>query len=73
MSVEGERYSLPHWLHQTQLLNSLSRINMVYRKLVIVGDKACGKTCLLTVFTLGQAPEVCAHAHLIRTLRVNTP
>uniref|UniRef100_A0A3B3UE74 Rho-related GTP-binding protein RhoA-A-like n=1 Tax=Poecilia latipinna TaxID=48699 RepID=A0A3B3UE74_9TELE len=27
-------------------------------KLVIVGDGACGKTCLLTVFTKDQFPEV---------------
>ncbi|KAJ3127011.1 GTP-binding protein Rho1 [Nowakowskiella sp. JEL0407] len=28
------------------------------RKLVIVGDGACGKTCLLIVFSQGQFPEV---------------
>jgi hypothetical protein len=31
----------------------------VYRKLVIIGDGACGKTSLLSVFTLGYFPTVC--------------
>ncbi|KZP15444.1 hypothetical protein FIBSPDRAFT_921127 [Athelia psychrophila] len=31
----------------------------IKRKLVIVGDGACGKTCLLTVFCTGIFPEVC--------------
>ncbi|CCH63021.1 hypothetical protein TBLA_0J00210 [Henningerozyma blattae CBS 6284] len=30
----------------------------IRRKLVIVGDGACGKTCLLIVFSKGQFPEV---------------
>ncbi|KAJ3124973.1 GTP-binding protein Rho1 [Nowakowskiella sp. JEL0407] len=30
----------------------------IRRKLVIVGDGACGKTCLLIVFSQGQFPEV---------------
>jgi Rho family protein len=28
------------------------------RKLVIIGDGACGKTSLLSVFTLGYFPKV---------------
>ncbi|SCW02046.1 LAFE_0E12970g1_1 [Lachancea fermentati] len=31
--------------------------NVVRRKLVIIGDGACGKTSLLYVFTLGKFPE----------------
>lgn len=30
----------------------------IYRKLVIIGDGACGKTSLLSVFTLGYFPTV---------------
>ena len=30
----------------------------IRKKLVIVGDGACGKTCLLTVFSKDQFPEV---------------
>ena len=30
----------------------------LYRKLVIIGDGACGKTSLLSVFTLGYFPTV---------------
>ena len=29
-----------------------------FRKLVIIGDGACGKTSLLSVFTLGYFPTV---------------
>jgi len=32
--------------------------NVILRKLVIIGDGACGKTSLLSVFTLGYFPEV---------------
>jgi hypothetical protein len=32
---------------------------ILFRKLVIIGDGACGKTSLLSVFTLGYFPRVC--------------
>lgn len=37
-----------------------SRLQMaaIRKKLVIVGDGACGKTCLLIVFSKDQFPEV---------------
>jgi len=35
-----------------------SAMSAIRRKLVIVGDRACGKTCLLTVFSKGTFPEV---------------
>lgn len=31
---------------------------IIKRKIVIVGDGACGKTSLLCVFTLGEFPKV---------------
>ncbi|KAH3901439.1 probable GTP-binding protein RHO2 [Saccharomycodes ludwigii] len=34
-----------------------SENNIIRRKLVIIGDGACGKTSLLYVFTLGKFPE----------------
>jgi len=32
--------------------------DVIHRKLVIVGDAACGKTCLLVAFSKGTFPEV---------------
>ncbi|PON25803.1 GTP-binding protein rho2 [Trichoderma gamsii] len=37
-----------------------SASNVIRRKLVIIGDGACGKTSLLSVFTLGYFPTVCS-------------
>lgn len=34
-------------------------------KVVIVGDKACGKTALLTIYTKGVFPEV-RDAHVLK-------
>jgi len=39
-------------------LGKWERIAECRRKLVIVGDGACGKTSLLSVFTLGYFPKV---------------
>lgn len=43
-------------------LNANNSVQMVadvlFRKLVVVGDGACGKTSLLSVFTLGYFPTV---------------
>ena len=36
----------------------MSQQASIRKKLVIVGDGACGKTCLLIVFSKGQFPEV---------------
>ena len=41
--------------------NTLSHVSVmaaIRKKLVIVGDGACGKTCLLIVFSKDQFPEV---------------
>jgi Ras family protein A len=36
----------------------MSKMTSIRKKLVIVGDGACGKTCLLIVFSKDQFPEV---------------
>ena len=38
--------------------NEADTFHPIYRKLVIIGDGACGKTSLLSVFTLGYFPTV---------------
>jgi len=40
------------------LLNIKGAMAAIRKKLVIVGDGACGKTCLLIVFSKDQFPEV---------------
>ena len=48
-SLLGPHLKLEH-LHHTY--------GLPFRKLVIIGDGACGKTSLLSVFTLGYFPTV---------------
>lgn len=43
---------------QDLLLVSPTEMAAIRKKLVIVGDGACGKTCLLIVFSKDQFPEV---------------
>jgi len=38
--------------------DSMQVMAAIRKKLVIVGDGACGKTCLLIVFSKDQFPEV---------------
>ena len=40
------------------LLSLAAKMAAIRKKLVIVGDGACGKTCLLIVFSKDQFPEV---------------
>lgn len=40
------------------MLCSSREMAAIRKKLVIVGDGACGKTCLLIVFSKDQFPEV---------------
>ena len=42
----------------------LQRMGAIGKKLVIVGEGACGKTCLLTVFSKDQFPEVSVPTNL---------
>lgn len=44
------------WRKQKQLESGAD--SFLRRKLVIIGDGACGKTSLLSVFTLGYFPTV---------------
>ena len=52
-SVLGNKHELS--FHSS---DSISNMTALRKKLVIVGDGACGKTCLLIVFSKDQFPEV---------------
>merc|ERR1712156_860538 len=47
-----------HFLQRFQPKSGLEIMAAIRKKLVIVGDGACGKTCLLIVFSKDQFPEV---------------
>ncbi|KAL8898956.1 MAG: hypothetical protein Q9207_006446 [Kuettlingeria erythrocarpa] len=47
--------------------------NVMRRKLVIIGDGACGKTSLLSVFTLGYFPTVGMGAGTLTLHRLQVP
>ena len=47
-----------HFLQRFKPKPGLERMAAIRKKLVIVGDGACGKTCLLIVFSKDQFPEV---------------
>ena len=53
---------LPQYGLIQTLIDSVVKMAAIRKKLVIVGDGACGKTCLLIVFSKDNFPEV---RHLI--------
>jgi hypothetical protein len=52
------RYAFPPRVGAVNLGCAVPRLILNCRKLVIVGDGACGKTSLCSVFTLGYFPKV---------------
>ncbi|KAK6473855.1 transforming protein RhoA [Huso huso] len=55
---EAERNGDFNTEKKTQNCNTTTGMAAIRKKLVIVGDGACGKTCLLIVFSKDQFPEV---------------
>jgi GTPase SAR1 family protein len=47
-----------YYIFELYQLFADERMAAIRKKLVIVGDGACGKTCLLIVFSKDQFPEV---------------
>ncbi|KAH7233793.1 uncharacterized protein BKA55DRAFT_580145 [Fusarium redolens] len=57
------RLMLTFFLLLKEKTEHMEHTNAIRRKLVIIGDSACGKTSLLSMFTLGNFP-----AHYVRTI-----
>lgn len=60
MKTVLKKFKCLNLLQTSLILTLLSFFQMaaIRKKLVIVGDGACGKTCLLIVFSKDQFPEV---------------
>jgi hypothetical protein len=61
------RYALPAVNRVCESRLWVLRLILNDRKLVIVGDGACGKTSLCSVFTLGYFPKVASFEHPLST------